>query len=60
MAEDCTGEIPVGPVKAKASSSKWAAESKYPWDYLKLVQTIPADEAFRPLDEGGCPLVSTR
>ncbi len=40
--------------------AKTPAESKYPWDYLKLVQTIPADEAFRPLDEGGCPLVSTR
>ncbi len=39
---------------------KTPAESKYPWDYLKLAQTIPADEAFRPLDEGGCPLVSKR
>jgi branched-chain amino acid transport system substrate-binding protein len=36
---------------------KTPAESKYPWDYLKLLQTIPADEAFRSLDEGGCPLV---
>jgi branched-chain amino acid transport system substrate-binding protein len=35
---------------------KTPAESKYPWDYLKLLQTIPADEAFRPLDEGGCLL----
>ena len=35
---------------------KKPAESKYPWDYFKLLQTIPADEAFRPLDEGGCPL----
>jgi branched-chain amino acid transport system substrate-binding protein len=35
---------------------KTPAESKYPWDYLKLLQTIPADEAFRPLDEGGCHL----
>jgi branched-chain amino acid transport system substrate-binding protein len=35
---------------------KTPAESKYPWDYLKLLQTIPAHEAFRPLDEGGCPL----
>jgi branched-chain amino acid transport system substrate-binding protein len=35
---------------------KEPAESKYPWDYLKLLQTIPADEAFRPLNEGGCPL----
>jgi branched-chain amino acid transport system substrate-binding protein len=32
-------------------------ESRGPWDYLKLVQTTPAEEAFRPLSEGGCPLV---
>jgi branched-chain amino acid transport system substrate-binding protein len=32
-------------------------ESARPWDYLKLVQTTPAEEAFRPLNEGGCPLV---
>ena len=32
-------------------------ESKYAWDYYKLIQTIPADKAFRPLDEGGCYLV---
>ena len=28
-----------------------------PWDYYDLVATIPADEAWRPLEEGGCPLV---
>jgi branched-chain amino acid transport system substrate-binding protein len=33
-------------------------ESKYAWDYFKLRATIPAAEAFRPLKEGGCPLVS--
>jgi branched-chain amino acid transport system substrate-binding protein len=33
-------------------------ESKGPWDYYKLVSTIPADQAFRPLNEGGCPLVT--
>jgi len=32
-------------------------ESKYPWDYLKVLDTIPGDKAFRPLNEGGCPLV---
>lgn len=36
---------------------KTPAEQKYPWDYLKLIRTIPGDEAFRPLAEGGCPLV---
>ncbi len=33
-------------------------ESKGPWDLYKLRATIPAAEAFRPLKEGGCPLVS--
>jgi branched-chain amino acid transport system substrate-binding protein len=33
-------------------------ESKYPGDLYKLRATIPADQAFRPLKEGGCPLVS--
>jgi len=33
-------------------------ESKGPWDFYKLVATIPAEQAFRPLNEGGCPLVS--
>jgi branched-chain amino acid transport system substrate-binding protein len=32
-------------------------ESKAPWDYYKLIRTIPAAEAFRPLDQGNCPLV---
>jgi branched-chain amino acid transport system substrate-binding protein len=36
---------------------KTPAESKYPWDYYKLIATIPADEAFRPLAESACPLV---
>ena len=31
-------------------------ESKGPWDFYKLVRTIPAAQAFRPLDQGGCPL----
>nr|WP_236774715.1 ABC transporter substrate-binding protein [Agrobacterium tumefaciens] len=36
---------------------KAPAESKGPWDYYKLRATIPAKDAFRPLDKGGCPLV---
>jgi branched-chain amino acid transport system substrate-binding protein len=32
-------------------------ESKYPGDFYKTRATIPADEAFRPLNEGKCPLV---
>jgi branched-chain amino acid transport system substrate-binding protein len=29
-----------------------------PWDIYKLVQTTPGDEAFRPLKDGGCPLLN--
>jgi branched-chain amino acid transport system substrate-binding protein len=36
---------------------KTPAESTGPWDYYKLVSTIPADEAFRPIAAGGCALV---
>ena len=36
---------------------KKPAESKGAWDYYKLRATIPANEAFRPLADGGCPLV---
>ncbi len=37
---------------------KKPAESKGPWDYYKLRATIPAEKAFRPLDQGNCPLVN--
>ncbi len=32
-------------------------ESKYPWDYYKILRKIPGDQAFRPLDKGDCPHV---
>jgi branched-chain amino acid transport system substrate-binding protein len=32
-------------------------ESKYPYDYFKVLATIPAEQAYRPLKDGGCPLV---
>jgi branched-chain amino acid transport system substrate-binding protein len=32
-------------------------ESKGPWDYYKILGTVPAEQAFRSLEEGGCPLV---
>jgi branched-chain amino acid transport system substrate-binding protein len=35
-------------------------ESTRPRDYYKILSTIPGDQAFRPLDEGGCPLVKQR
>ena len=39
--------------------AKKPSESKGPWDLYKLQQTIPADQAFRPLNEGGCSLVKS-
>jgi branched-chain amino acid transport system substrate-binding protein len=36
---------------------KKPSESKGPWDYYKLRSTIPAEQAFRPIDQGDCPLV---
>ena len=35
-------------------------ESKYPYDYYKLLNTVPGEQAFRPLAEGGCPLVAKK
>jgi branched-chain amino acid transport system substrate-binding protein len=36
---------------------KSSDQSKGAWDYYKLVSTIPAAEAFRPIDQGECALV---
>ena len=44
---------PVYLLQAKAPQ-----ESKEPWDYFKIVSTIAAERAFRPLEQGHCPLVS--
>jgi branched-chain amino acid transport system substrate-binding protein len=38
---------------------KTPEESKYPGDDYKLRATIPADEAFRPLKDGNCPMVTS-
>ncbi|MBO0711286.1 MAG: ABC transporter substrate-binding protein [Acetobacteraceae bacterium] len=32
-------------------------QSKQRWDYYDLVATIPPEQAFRPIEQGGCPLV---
>jgi branched-chain amino acid transport system substrate-binding protein len=37
--------------------AKRPGENKGEWDLLEVVQTIPGEEAFRPLAEGGCPLL---
>lgn len=36
---------------------KKPSESKSEWDLYNLLATVPGDEAFRPLDQGGCPLI---
>lgn len=38
---------------------KKPSESKGAWDYCKLLASTPANEAFRPLDAGACPLLKT-
>ena len=38
---------------------KKPSESKGEWDLYKLVATIPAEQAFRPMSEGGCSLVKS-
>ena len=37
---------------------KTPSESKGDWDYYQILAAIPGDQAFRPLAEGGCPLVA--
>ena len=36
---------------------KKPSESTGPWDDYELISTIPGDQAFRPMAEGGCPMV---
>jgi len=45
---------PVCLLEAKKSS-----ESKQSWDVAKVIATTPMDEAWRPLNEGGCQLVKS-
>ncbi len=37
---------------------KSPAESKYPWDYYKVLRTLPAHDVYRPLKESDCPFVA--
>jgi branched-chain amino acid transport system substrate-binding protein len=60
--DDCFGEGYIREDGRKIHPSylfqaKSPSESKQEWDLYKLVATTPADETFRPLNEGGCPLV---
>lgn len=36
---------------------KTPAESKYPWDYYKVVATVPGEQAFMPVSKSKCPLL---
>ncbi len=40
--------------------AKAPEESKGEWDLVKMVATVPGSEAFRPLDQGDCPLVTKK
>ena len=40
-------------------TTKTPAESTGPWDFYKVLATIPADQAFRPMADGKCPLVKS-
>lgn len=62
--DDCFGAGTIRPDGRKLHPSylfqaKTPAESKGGWDGLKLVATTPADQAFRPLSEGGCSLLKS-
>ena len=60
--DDCFG---VGSIRADGRKLhpaylfevKTPAESTKPWDYYKLLQTTPTEQAWRSLADGGCPLV---
>jgi branched-chain amino acid transport system substrate-binding protein len=39
---------------------KTPAQSKGEWDLYNILATVPGDQAYRPLDQGGCPLVAKK
>ncbi|WP_137389008.1 ABC transporter substrate-binding protein [Rhodoligotrophos defluvii] len=43
--------------KSYIAEAKSPAESKGPWDLYKILETVPAEESWRPLAESDCPLV---
>ncbi|MCB4822785.1 ABC transporter substrate-binding protein [Roseicella aerolata] len=60
--DDCFGQGTIRPDGRKLHPAylfevKSPAESRGEWDYYKLLQTTPGEEAFRPLNEGGCSFV---
>ena len=62
--DDCFGKGTIRADGRKLHAShlfqaKTPAESKGPWDGLKLVATTDAEDAFRPMSEGGCAMVKS-
>lgn len=62
--DDCFGKGTIRADGRKLHAShlfqaKTPAESKGPWDGLKLVATTNAEDAFRPMSEGGCAMVKS-
>lgn len=50
-----------GPIFSQRNHQvKGPEESRHPWDYYKILKTIPGDEAFRPVSESECPLVANQ
>ena len=39
---------------------KAPADSKYPWDYYRILRVLPGDEVYRPLEQGNCDLVAVK
>ena len=40
--------------------AKTPEESNAEWDLAKIIATVPGKDAFRPLTDGGCPLVAKK
>ncbi len=62
--DDCFGAGSIRPDGRKIHPSylwevKKPSESKGAWDYYKPLASTPADQAFRPMDQGACPLVKS-
>jgi branched-chain amino acid transport system substrate-binding protein len=38
---------------------KTPTQSRGPWDYYEIVSTLPAEEAFRPIEQGDCTMLKT-
>ena len=39
---------------------KSPAESKYPWDYYRVIKTLPGETGYVPASESQCPLLAKK